>query len=65
MTVRDLLEKIKEQLKAQKPTIANNMIDRRISDYESYCRSVGVGVGLDQAIEIIDETFKQLDKEDE
>jgi len=52
-------------LKAQKTTIANNMIDGRISDFESYCRSVGVGVGLDQAIEIIDETFKQLDKEDE
>ena len=41
------------------------MIDGRISDFESYCISVGVGVGLDQAIEIIDETFKQLDKEDE
>ena len=65
MTVKDLLEKIKSQLKAQKATIANDMIDGRMSEHESYCKNVGIAEGLTQATEIIDETLTKLDKEDE
>jgi hypothetical protein len=65
MTVMDLLKKIKSRLNEQKATIANNMIDGRMSDYESYCKNVGIAEGLNQAVEIIDETLTKLDKEDE
>ena len=50
----DLLKKIKSRLNEQKATIANNMIDGRMSDYESYCKNVGIAEGLNQAVEIID-----------
>ena len=41
------------------------MIEGRISDFESYHKHVGIEEGLPQASEIIDDTMKKLDKEDE
>ena len=65
MTVIDLLKKIKTNLKEQKTAIANNMVEGRMSDFQSYSRNVGYAEGLEAACEIIDETLKKLDEEDE
>jgi CRISPR/Cas system-associated endonuclease Cas1 len=59
------LQKIKENLEQKKLEIAKGMIEGRISDFESYHKHVGIAEGLTQASEIIDDTMKKLDKEDE
>ena len=41
------------------------MVEGRLSDFESYQKHVGIAEGLSQASEIINETIKKLDKEDE
>lgn len=40
------------------------MVEGRMTDFHTYQRSVGIAEGLEIAKEIIDETTKQLDKED-
>ena len=56
---------IKKNLKEKKSTIANDMGEGRMSDFSLYQKNVGIAEGLEQASEIIDETLKQLDEEDE
>ncbi len=56
---------IKKNLKEKKSTIANDMVEGRMSDFSLYQKNVGIAEGLEQASEIIDETLKQLDEEDE
>jgi hypothetical protein len=41
------------------------MVEGRLSDFESYQKHIGIAEGLSQASEIINETMKKLDKEDE
>ena len=41
------------------------MVEGRLSDFASYQKHVGIAEGLSQASEIINETMKKLDKEDE
>ena len=65
MTVTDLLSLIKNNLRKEKTAIANNMVEGRMSDFESYSRNVGFAEGLETACELIDETLKQLDEKDE
>lgn len=65
MTVNDLLKTIQAKLREQKLTIANNMVDGRMSDFESYMKAVGVAEGIEQSISIIDDIRKNFDKEDE
>ena len=62
MTITDLLQKIKENLEQKKLEIAKGMIEGRISDFESYQKSVGIAEGLEQASEIINETLKKLEE---
>mgnify|MGYP003125942691 FL=1 len=40
------------------------MVDGRISDFNQYHRNVGIAEGLEQSLEIIDETLKKLNEED-
>ena len=56
---------IKKNLKEKKSTIGNDMVEGRMSDFSLYQKNVGIAEGLEQASEIIDETLKQLDEEDE
>lgn len=65
MTVTDLLKTIKESLRDQKATIANDMVEGRMSDLLAYHRNVGVAEGLEQACEIIDDMLKKLNEGDE
>ncbi len=65
MTVPDLLKTIKETLRNQKTTIANDMVEGRMSDLLAYHRNVGVAEGLEQACEIIDDMLKKLNEGDE
>jgi hypothetical protein len=65
MTVSDLLRAIKKRLRDQKATIANDMVQGRMSDLSAYHKNVGVAEGLEQACEIIDEMLKKLDEGDE
>ena len=65
MTVNDLLKTIQTKLQEQKLTIANNMVDGRMSDFESYMKAVGVAEGIEQSISIIDDIRKNFDIEDE
>lgn len=65
MTVSDLLRAIKKRLRDQKTTIANDMVEGRMSDLSAYHKNVGVAEGLEQACEIIDEMLKKLDEGDE
>ena len=64
MTVNDLLRTIKSQLTSKKVDVSNLMVEGRMTDFHTYQRSVGIAEGLEIAKEIIDETTKQLDKED-
>jgi CRISPR/Cas system-associated endonuclease Cas1 len=64
MTVTELLQKIKKNLKEKKLEIAESMIEGRLSDFESYQRNVGIAEGLQQASEIIDETLNKLEKDE-
>ena len=41
------------------------MVEGRKSDLQSYHKHVGVAEGLQQAIEIIDDTLKKFNEEDE
>ena len=54
---------IKKNLKEKKSTIANDMVEGRMSDFSLYQNNVGIAEGLEQASEIFDETVKQLDEE--
>ena len=65
MTVTDLLKTIKESLRDQQATIANDMVEGRMSDLSSYHRNVGVAEGLEQACEIIDDMLIKLNEGDE
>jgi hypothetical protein len=49
----------------QKKTIASEMVEGRMSDFQAYQKNVGIAEGLEQACEIIDEVVKTLDEEDE
>ena len=65
ITVTDLLNTIKAQLKNQKAEIANGMVEGRMNDFQMYRKHIGIAEGLEMACGVIDETFTQLDKEDE
>ena len=65
MTVTDLLHLIKANLRKEKTAVANNMVEGRMSDFQSYSRNVGFAEGLETACELIDATLKQLDEKDE
>ena len=65
MTIKELLERIKKQLQTRKSQLASDMVEGRMSDFEAYHRNVGIAEGLEQASEIIDETLKKLNEEDE
>jgi hypothetical protein len=41
------------------------MVDGRMSDFSSYQKNVGIAEGLMQASEIIRETIKNINEEDE
>jgi hypothetical protein len=65
MTITDLLQKIKINLRQTKTEIGISMVEGRMSDLQSYHKQVGVAEGLQQAIEIIDDTLKKFNEEDE
>ncbi len=56
---------IKKNLRVKKTAIAEKMIDGGESDYQSYIKDVGIAQGLEDACAIIDETIKQIDREDD
>ena len=64
MTVTDLLQQIKKNLKGKRLEIAESLIQGRISDFESYQKYVGIAEGLEQASEIINETLKKLEEDE-
>lgn len=64
MTVTDLLNQIKKNLREKRLEIAESLIQGRVSDFESYQKNVGIAEGLEQASEIIDETLKKLEEDD-
>ena len=64
MTVTDLLNQIKKNLREKRLEIAESLIQGRVSDFESYQKNVGIAEGLEQAFEIIGETLKKLEKDD-
>jgi CRISPR/Cas system-associated endonuclease Cas1 len=65
MTVTDLLNQIKKNLKERRLEIAESLIQGRVSDFESYQKNVGIAEGLQQASEVINETLNKLNEEDE
>ncbi len=65
MTLRELLEKMKNELLKRKQQLALDLIDGRVSDFESYQRNVGKAEGLMDAHQVIDDIYEKLDKEDE
>ena len=64
MTVTDLLQQIKKNLKGKRLEIAESLVQGRISDFESYQKNVGIAEGLEQASEIINETLKKLEEDE-
>ena len=65
MTLSEVLRGIKTQLENEKKTIASDMVNGRMTDFNSYHKNVGVAKGLDEAQIIIDEMIKKLNEEDE
>jgi len=65
MTVSDLLQQIRENLNKKRLEIAESMVDGRVSDFNSYNKNVGIAEGLMQASEIIRETIRSVNEEDE
>ena len=64
MTVTDLLNQTKKNLREKRLEIAESLIQGRVSDFESYQKNVGIAEGLEQASEIIGETLKKLEEDD-
>ena len=56
---------IQRNLKERKTTIASDMVEGRMSDFNQYHKNVGIAEGLEQASEIINETIKHFNEEDE
>ena len=65
MNTTELLQMINKNLSVKKTAIAEKMIDGGASDYQSYIKDVGIAQGLEDACAIIDETIKQIDREDD
>ena len=65
MNTTELLQMINKNLRVKKTAIAEKMIDGGESDYQSYIKDVGIAQGLEDACAIIDETIKQIDREDD
>ena len=64
MTITDLLQKIKDNLKKERLEIAEKMVLGREADFGSYQKDVGIAEGLSQASDIISETMKTINEED-
>ena len=64
MTVTDLLQQIKKNLKGKRLEIAESLVQGRVSDFGSYQKHVGIAEGLEQASEIINETLKKLEEDE-
>ena len=64
MTVTDLLQRIKKNLKEKRLEIAESMVQGRVSDFGAYQKNVGVAEGLQQASEIISETLNKLEEDE-
>jgi len=60
----DLIREIKKQIRLQKTAIASDMVEGRMSDFQSYSKNVGIAEGLEQACSLIDETIKKMNQED-
>jgi len=65
MTVSDLLQQIRNNLEKRRLEIADGMLRGRMSDFEAYHKNVGIAEGLEQASDVIRETIKTLNEEDE
>ena len=65
MTVSDLLQQIRKNLDKRRLEIAEDMVDGRMTDMNAYHKNVGIAEGLMQASEIIRETIKNINEEDE
>jgi hypothetical protein len=65
MTITDLLQKIKENLKKERLEIAEKMLLGREADFGAYQKDVGVAEGLQRSADLIDETFKNFNEEDD
>ena len=65
MTVSDLLQQIRKNLEKEKLEIAKSMVEGRVSDFSAYQKNVGIAEGLMQASEIIRETIRSINEEDE
>ena len=64
MTVTDLLNQIKKNLKERRLEIAESLVQGRVSDFGSYQKNVGIAEGLEQASEIINETLNKLEEDE-
>jgi|TARA_B110000977_G_C10879117_1_gene416764 hypothetical protein len=65
MTITDLLQKIKDNLKKERLEIAEKMVLGREADFGSYQKDVGIAEGLQRSADLIDETFKNFNQGDE
>jgi len=65
MTISDLLQQIRNNLEKRRLEIADSMLRGRMSDFEVYHKNVGIAEGLEQASDVIHDTIKSINKEDE
>jgi hypothetical protein len=65
MTISDLLQQIRNNLEKRRLEIADSMLRGRMSDFEAYHKNVGIAEGLEQAADVIHDTIKSINKEDE
>jgi hypothetical protein len=65
MTISDLLQQIRNNLEKRRLEIADGMLRCRMSDFEAYHKNVGIAEGLEQAADVIHDTIKNLNEEDE
>ena len=65
MTISDLLQQIRNNLEKRRLEIADSMLRGRMSDFEAYHKNVGIAEGREQASDVIHDTIKSINKEDE
>lgn len=56
---------MKTKLQTRKKQLSEEMIEGRISDLNHYHKNVGIAEGLMIAQDVIDDTLKKMDEEDE
>lgn len=64
MNLGEFLSRIRKELTAEQVSIGTDLARGSASSFDSYKEQVGMVKGIDQALNIIDDSIKKLNEED-